>query len=97
MKQCDYKFLLGNKKGQLCNKNCRESRCGNHSIEQMEKRRDNNRRKREDPEFQEKERLQMAKRRADPIYKAKELEYMKRYCEKNTMTMDELWLGINTK
>jgi len=48
MNKCNYKFLLGNKKGQLCNKNCRGIFCGNHSPENMEKKREASRILRED-------------------------------------------------
>jgi hypothetical protein len=94
MNQCNYKFLIGAKKGQTCNKNCRLSYCGSHSPESIEKGREDKRKRREDPIYLEKERVNMAERRKDPIYKTKEINYMKNYCENNNISMDELWCNI---
>lgn len=50
--------------------------------------------KREDPEFLKSELIKMNARRKDPIYKAKEIEYMKKYCQDNNMSMVDLWSNI---
>jgi hypothetical protein len=94
MNKCNYKFLIGSKKGELCNKNCRGEVCGIHSQKVFDAKRDHMRGRRESSTFLEAERAKMAKRRKDSAYKMKELEYMKNYCEEKDISMNELWSRI---
>jgi hypothetical protein len=42
LNECNYKFKIGNKEGEICKKRCKRSKCGLHTSEAQERVKQNN-------------------------------------------------------